>query len=264
MKTLLASAILLTSTAAFAHDTSHGSCDVNLEVGVKIDSHEVAFSQNGESLYKILDNETLVVEGKAIPLSDYQQALVSQYSQDIRATVPAVRNIALEGMDLALEGINLAFNELLGEGNDVGADLTRELSYIRTEIDERFSVEHGVHFNEGGIEDDELFGAEFEERIEEAVESVVKQSMGTLLIAVGQEMLFAGGDMEAFEARMENFGESIESRMEHGGEQIEKHAEELCQTVVNIDAQEEMLKQEIEALEKFNVISVSHSRSNEI
>ena len=32
------------------------------------------------------------------------------------------------------------------------------------------------------------------------------------MIAVGQEMLFSGGDMDAFETRMENFGQHIGTR----------------------------------------------------
>ena len=174
--------------------------------------------------------------------------------------VPQVRSIAIEGVDLALEGVNLAFNELLGDGNEIGADLTEELSSLRDEVGERFTIEHGFTIGENGLEDDELFGEEIEQRIESAVEKAVMGSMGSLLVALGQEMMFSNGDSNAFETRMENFGESIENEMESRAEKIEHKANSLCLAAVEIDKLEDELQASIASLEDINVITVKHTR----
>ena len=257
-KSLLAATLFatLSSASVMAHD----SCDVELEAGFNINENTIEFfnEKSKNILYKIDNDETLIVAGDSIDLDDEQQALVTQYSTSIKAMVPEVRNIAIEGVDLALEGVDLAFNELLGEGNNVGADLTEELSNLRNEVSARFTLEHGFTIGEDGLEGDELLGDEFEQRIESAVEKAVMGSMGSIMVAVGQEMIFSGGDSKAFETKMENFGESIEHEMESRAEQIEYKAEKLCIAAVKIDQLEEQLKDSIESLADINVISASY------
>ena len=262
-KTLIAVTVLsvFLSKALYAHD----SCDVELDAGVTINDSFIEFfdpNKKQQTLYKIDSDNNLIVGGDYVALDDEQQALVGQYSSSIRAMVPQVRNIALEGVDLALEGVNLAFNELLGEGNDVGADLTQELSLLKEEVSTRFTVEHGFTIGENGLDEDELLGEEFEQRIESAVEKAVMGSMGSLLVAIGQEMRFSGGDTDAFETRMESFGENIEHEMASRAEKIEQKADLLCLDVVELDHIEEQIKANIESLANINVITVKYSRSH--
>jgi len=263
-KTLIA----LTLISVFVSKTlyAHESCDVDLEAGLTINESSIEFfdpDKNKQVLYSIDDDYQLTVRGDNVSLNDEQQALVEQYSTSIRAMVPQVRNIAIEGVDLALEGVNLAFNELLGEGNDVGADLTQELSSLREEVAERFTIANGFTIGENGLEGDELLGEEFEQRIESAVEKAVMGSMGSLLVALGQEMMFSGGNTDAFETRMESFGENIEHEMESRAEKIELKAESLCLAAVEIDQLEEELKSSISSLAGINVITAQHTRGHD-
>jgi len=253
MKTLLASAILLATSSAYAHD----SCDVELDMGLNISKNTIEFlSDNDQLRYKIINNETLMIGGEELSLTDSQQSLVTDYSNSIRAVVPEVKTIAFEGIDLAVDGVNMAFNELLGEGNDVGAELTQELSNIRAELDERFSEDKTFHINNEGIDTEDFLGEEFEQRIETVVENAVLQSMGSILVAVGQEMLFSGSSADSLETRMENFGEQIESEMEARAEKIEEKADALCYSIANIDVLEEQLKAEISELASYNLVTI--------
>ena len=259
-KTLIAVTLLsvFISKSLYAHD----SCNVDLEAGITINELSIEFfdpDKKQQPLYIIDSHNNLIVDGNTVTLDSHQQELVTQYSSNIKAIVPKVRGIALEGVDLALEGVNLAFNELLGEGNDLGADLTQELSSLKEEVSTRFTIENGFTVGENGLDDDELLGEEFEQRIESAVEKAVMGSMGSLLVALGQEMMFSGGDTDAFETRMENFGENIEHEMESRAEKIEQKAKLLCLDVVKIDQIEEQLKASIEPLENINVITVDYS-----
>ncbi|NQZ22897.1 MAG: YggN family protein [Colwellia sp.] len=261
MKTLIASALILASSSTFAYEASfsNDSCDADISGGIKITPSAIEFSKNKKQLYKIVNNETLFVDDEQVDLTYSQQSLVTEYSTSIRAVVPQVKNIALDAIDLASDGVNLAFNELLGDGNDVGAEITAQLAEIRVEVDQGFSSNKEIYFDEDGFSGDDFFSKDFEQRIESAVESTVQNSIGSLMIAVGQQMLFSGGDSDTFETRMENFGEKIEHEMEARGEQIEKRGEALCQSVVAIDALENQLANDVEELQGINLLTTSIS-----
>lgn len=266
MKTLIATAILLSSTSAFAHDTnfSSESCDVDLNAGLRINQNLIEFTKNDKALYQIIDNEVLVVNGQEVSLDSDQQQLITGYSSHIREIVPEVKELAVDAIDLAVDGVNLAFNELLGEGNDLGEELTTQLHAIRHEVDTRFGGDKEFYIDENGKFEDDFFGEEFEQRIESVVEETIQNSIGSLLIAVGQEMLFSGGDIDSFETRMEDFGQQIEHEMESRGEELEERGEALCKSVLKIDKLEEQLKLEIEELSEFNVITANYSKSHKI
>ena len=266
MKTLIASVLILASSNVFAHDSSfsNDSCNVELNGGVRVTQSEIEFFKADQPLYKIVNDDALIISGNQISLSPSQQSLVNEYSTSIRAMIPEVKEIAIEGIELATDGVNLAFNELLGEGNAVGAELTGHLADIKNEVDIRFSQNKAFHINEEGFAGAEFFGENFEERIEKAVESTMEKSIGTLMIAIGQEMLFSDGNMDAFETRMKNFGKQIEHEMESRGEELEKRAESLCIAVLEIDNLEEQLNFQIEELANFDIIEASLRKRDEI
>ena len=266
--TLIASALTVsfTSSAAYANK----SCNVDLSAGLTINVNSIEFLQDEagmdekkRSLYKIIDGKKLLVDNQHIDLSDVQQALVKKYDEKIRSLVPQVKNVAIEGVDMAIEGVNLAFNGLLGEGNAVAADLTTELTLIREQVSTNLSIEHGVTVGVEGLESEGLLGKDFDKRIESAVEKAVLNSMGSILIAMGQQMVASDGDERNFETRMENFGENIEHEMTTRSAIIEKKAEALCISIAEVDALEEQLKVEIEPLASTNVFTVTQKHYEE-
>ena len=259
MKTLIATELIMSSSASYAHDNSFSteSCNVDLNGGININAKEITFSKDKLALYSISNNDTLLIKGEEIELTYQQQSLLREYSTSIRAVVPDVKSIALDAIDLAIDGVNLAFNELLGDGNNVSSELTTQLTSIRGEVDAQFSQHKDFYIDEDGFSGKDFFGDDFEQRVESAVESTIKNSLGSLMIAVGQEILFSGGDMNAFEAKMENFGQQIEHEMENRSEGIEKRGEALCHSIVAIDEMEEELKASIDELSDYDFITAS-------
>ena len=104
MKTLIATALIMASSASFAHDNSFStdSCNVDLTGGINISANEITFSKNKSPLYTISNHDTLLVNGEAVDLSNAQQRLVGQYSRSIREVLPEVKSIALDAIDLAI------------------------------------------------------------------------------------------------------------------------------------------------------------------
>jgi len=267
--TLIASSLttVLASSAVYANQ----SCNVDLSAGFKINTNTIEFlqtdsekSEETKSLYKITDGNKLSIGNDKLTLTAKQKALVAQYDAKIRQLVPQVKSVAVEGVDLAVEGVNLAFNGLLGEGNTVGADLTKELTVIREQVVANLSIEKGISVGVEGLESDELLGKDFEQRIDSAVEKAVINSMGSILIAVGQQMMAKDGGENSFEARMESFGETIEHEMTTRTEKIEAKAQALCVNIAKLDNLEEKLKAEIEPLAKTNVFTVTQTVDGEV
>lgn len=260
MKAIIAGAVLL-STGAMAHDThfSTDSCDVDLNAGFSIKNNVITMTKHDKAIYKIVDGRTLIINSETIALNAAQQEAVSQYAAEIKALIPEVKGIATDAIELASEGVSIAFDELLGEDNKVGNDLSSELYSLKQELDERFDVNNFTIEEDGTVQGDFL-SEDFEQRIESIVEKTVENSMGTLLIAVGQELLLAGGDMDAFEHKMEKFGEQIEYEMESRANVIEQRGEKLCYSIEKIDLLEEKLKSIIPEMPKVNVVSVDNSQ----
>ena len=64
--------------------------------------------------------------------------------------------------------------------------------------------------------------------------------MGSILVALGSELMSSGGDMQAFEERMENMGAQIEEKVELHAKTLEKRANSLCDDFVEIAQQGEL------------------------
>jgi len=266
--TLIASTLttVLASSAVYAHE----SCNVDLSAGFKINTNSIEFveaeregSDEQHSLYRIKDGKQLYVDNDKVTLTDKQKALVKQYDAKIRELVPQVKSVAIEGVDLAVEGVNLAFNGLLGEGNAVAADLTKELKLIREQVTTNLTIENGISVGVDGLESEELLGKDFDQRIESVVEKAVLNSMGSILMAMGQQMIAGEADEQSFETRMEKFGDTIEHEMTTRSEKIEEKAQALCINVAKLDALEEQLKAEIKPLANTNVFTVTQGNHDD-
>ncbi|TYK65646.1 DUF2884 family protein [Colwellia echini] len=269
VKSMLTSAlsIALISTNASANQ----SCDVELSAAVRIDSTNTIFSQEADKrddkahiLYQINNGTKLVVEGKTISLSKTQQAIVSQYDKDIRLLVPQVKKVAIDGIDSAIEGINAAFNGLLGSGNQLVKDLTKELTLIRSQVDTNLSIEKGINIGTDGIEGEDILGKDFEQRIKTAVQNAVVNSMGSILMAIGQQMMFDNGKGGTFDTRVKKFTDNIEQEIEKRTATIENESNLLCPKIINIDSLEWQLKTNVKALENINVLTVTKNVNRDL
>jgi hypothetical protein len=250
----------LSSTKLYAHD----SCHIELDAGLLLNETTIEFfngaegsEDNKKTLYKIENNHSLIVQGHEIDLNDQQQMLVTQYATSIRAIIPQIGTIATESIDLALKGASLVFNEILGESNNIESELTQELSMLRDEITTHFTEGDSITIDGSS---GEILGKKFEQRIEAVIEKAVINSMGAILIAIGQELLFSQEDDNTIDNRMDDFSASIENEMKLRAKQIERKADALCLTVIDIDRLEEQLKKSIPVLKSINVLSATYNQ----
>ncbi|MBU2869912.1 DUF2884 family protein [Colwellia sp. E2M01] len=254
------------SSTVFANQ----SCDVELSTAVNIDSNKTEFTQEATSnekahtLYQIDNGTKLSVAGKTITLTAEQQAIVSQYDKDIRQLVPQVKKVAIDGIDSAIEGVNAGFNGLLGNGNKLVNDLTTELVLIRSQVENNLSIEKGIFVGTDGIEGEDILGKDFEQRIKSSVQNAVVNSMGSILMAIGQQMMFDNGQGGTFDTRVKKFTDNIEQEIATRTEKIEQESNMLCPKIINIDVLEWKLKTNINALANINVFTVTKNVSRDV
>ena len=252
---------------------AYSACNIELDAGIRLTVKNIEFFTSATDsddmkkiLYTIENDQRLTVQKKEVNLTHYQQKLVTQYATNIRALVPQVKTVANESVNISLEGVNLVFNDLLGEDNAVGTELTQELSVLRDEAVARFTPEHGITIGENGVDNikdisEQLLGEKFKQRIEASVEKAVINVTGSLLIAMTQEMLMTGKQGHTLEARMENFSENVANEVKIRIAQIERKADVLCLPIVNVDQLEEQMKTSISPLANINVISARLNKS---
>jgi hypothetical protein len=254
MKTMTTAVLLcLVSTSTMAHE----KCNIELEQGIRINPHSIEFVVDEKTQYEITASNRLLVAGEPVPLTVNQQQLVNQYSQDIRGLVPIAQRFALDGVDLAVDGVSAAFNELLGPNHAAGTELLAVLAETRNEVDQYFTGSESLYFNPSKHSGDDFFSHEFEQRVESAIESSLNQIAGALMITLGQEVM--SGGLEAFGKRMDAFGQKIETEMKGKISQMEMRGQAFCESVVAIDRLEEDMKANIAALHNFEFIKNKHA-----
>lgn len=265
MKILLVGVILV-NLNAFAHESSFNSdyCNIEVNGGVRISGSEIEFMKENNPLYKIVNNNNLVVNNKAVTLNGHQQELVFNYSNEIRALIPHIKNLATDGLALASDGVHLAFNELLGPHNILSEDFKEHFDDISREIDKRFAADQTIYFDESGFSGKDFFGENFKQRIESAVEVTIQKSIGSVMIAIGQELLFSDEGSDSFETKIERFGKKIEREIKMSEKEIENNVVKLCRVVTKIDTLEAKLQRDISELNDINMLTIKSTKKNKI
>ena len=181
---------------------------------------------------------------------------MNNYYDGINQAAPQAANIATEAVALASTAVNEVFTELLGSNSTALADLSEKLQSLDKKIQYNFYAENGdIRLSSESFENDQFFGQEWEDQFEQAIEEVVTDSIGHLMVAIGTQMIFSGGDMDEFEQKMERFGEQMEDKIEYQASALEDKAEQLCTTLKKVDYAEEQLQQ-ITQLATLDVIEI--------
>ena len=255
-KVLLLSAATMISSTAMAHQKNHitfsgDNCEVEFQNDVKITPNHLTITTARDNTAAITQYGELTINGEKVNLTAEQQTQLSQYGDQLRGRLPQVADIAFEGIKLAgvaLDEVAQAFNlNSLDNIHAVIADLESEVH--RTFYQQGAFVMGKQTFEDFG----QNFNGQFEEKIEEAMEEAMMQSIGSILVALGNEMSDANGDMGNFEKRMTNFAQQIESKVEHQAEAIEAKANALCGDFEKIAHSEAMVAKAVPEMSNFQL-----------
>ncbi|GAB5379951.1 MAG: hypothetical protein Alis3KO_14940 [Aliiglaciecola sp.] len=260
-KTLIAASIALCSTTAFAGN-NHDSCNINIDGQVSLIDEVLTITTEDKDVIRIEAGEVVYVNGDEVLLNAEQQNWMSSYYDGIYSAVPAVADIALDGVAIASTAVTEVFGNLLGTDSSAVDNINDKLDEIKDKIQYNFYAEDGsIRLDSTHFSDGEVFGPQWENEFEEAIEEVVMSSIGHLLVAIGTKMMFNGGDTDSFEANMEDFAADIEQRIESQAEELEIKADALCSQLAGVDYVENNLQASVKELSGLNIISIdSHGK----
>ena len=252
---ILAATFAFSSMSVFANQ-----CDVEFDGKLQFENNVLQVQLDKYNQLEITENRTLYVNNKLISLNSEQQNWINEYYNGIKQAIPQAANIATDAVALASSAINEVFTELLGSDSKIMKDLSQKLSDLDEQIQYNFYAEDGnIRLNSDTFENGKFMGEQWEDEFEETMEELVSESIGHFIITLGSQIIFGGDDMDAFEQKMERFGEQIEHKVEYQAAALEQKAETLCATLENVDFAENKMQDNIPQLRKLDVVQVSKS-----
>jgi hypothetical protein len=252
--------ILFTSLYSFAAQADQ--CSVHFNYGVIIDPSHIRMIDHGKTVVQINGNSQLFIEGQEIELNSEQQELISQFSIGIRDQVPEIVSIAIEGVDIGLKAVNKAIGSLTGENSASQQKIQTKFDELKWRIRTRFNQSANNYYiaPPDFADFDDIFTGEFEQEIEE----IISDSIGTILLAVGEAMISdnsnnSGGErrLSTFDDRMETMGKDLELEINANTNALKLKAEKFCLNLTKLDEIESKVDDSIKQLKQFNLIETN-------
>lgn len=247
----------LLATCFYVGAANAQQCDINFNYGVIIDPAHVRIVNNGQTYVQINGQHQLFVNGREISLNDEQQRQLSEYTTGIRSQVPAIVSIAIEGVELGLKAVNKVISSLTGENSASHQQFQEKFDEMKFRLRTRFNhSDDSYYIAPQDFDDfDEIFAGEFENEIE----TIVSDSVGTILVAVGEAMTHREEQsteqrVETFDQRIKTMGNDIKLDISNQANALEVKAGKICASLVTLDDIENKLQLEIPALSEFNLI----------
>jgi chaperonin cofactor prefoldin len=259
-------ALLLGCTLLFlaSFNSQAKQCSINLNYGVIIDPSHVRIIDNGNTIIQINGSSQLFVGGREIQLDKDQQRLITEFSTGIRKQIPEIVSIAIEGVDIGLKAVNKVIGGLTGENSASQQKVQTSFDELKWRIRTRFNQSaNNYYIAPQDFDDfDDIFTGEFEQEIEE----IISNSIGTILLAVGEAMINDSNSensrnseqrIPTFDDRMESMGKDLELEISASARVLAKKAEQFCLQMSELNKTESKIHQAIVKLKKFNLIEIN-------
>ena len=236
-------------------------CSVNFNYGVIIDPDHIRMIDHGQTVVQINGETQLFVEGREQELDVTQQQLITRFVQGIRAQVPEIVSIAIEGVDLGLKAVNKAIGSLTGENSAAQQKIQARFDELKARIRTRFNQSANNYYiaPQDFADFDDIFTGEFEQEIEE----IISDSIGTILLAVGEAMISDDSShgseqrISTFDDRLETIGKDLELEISASANALERKAEKFCLKLSELDRIESEIHHSIKSLKQFNLIETN-------
>lgn len=255
----------LMSGHAFAHDSSfqNNSCDMELDGHIQYYQGDLTVQMDNGLVMTIDSHHNMTINGESVSLDSEQQRWVSEYYNNIDIAIPMTLNIASEGLQIANVAVTEVFTELLG-GDQMGDDFRELFDSLETKLNTSFYDDAGnIRVDSTKFDEPGWFDESWEQEFEAQIESLISESMGRILIAVGTQMLWEGGDMSEFEQKMERWGEDLEYRLESQAAALEEKGDALCKVLKKADYAEGKMQASISGLDDLNLLDIDQDNHHD-
>jgi hypothetical protein len=253
-------ALLFVALTSFSSQSQQ--CSVHFNYGVIIDPSHIRMIENSKTVVQINGENQLFVEGRELILTPEQEQLIGQFSLGIREQVPEIVSIAIEGVDIGLKAVNKAIGSLTGENSASQQKIQTKFDELKWRIRTRFNQSANNYYiaPQDFADFDDIFTGEFEQEIEE----IISDSIGTILLAVGEAMISDNDSsrsgeqrLSTFDDRIETMGKDLELGISASANALEKKAEQFCLKLSELDKIESEIHLSIKQLTQFNLIETN-------
>ena len=261
MKKLLAffiGLLLLPSSQVYALH-----CDVNFNYGVVIDPSHLRIIEHGQTLVQINGDSQLFIRGKEIQLTKEQKEILSQYSAGIRNQIPKIVAIAIESVEQGLKTVNKIIGGLTGENSASHQKIQEKFTELQQRLRLRFNQsDQNFYIAPQDFDDfDEIIAGDLEQEIKK----IVNQSIGTILLAVGEAMTTSKESdieerVETMTERIDTIGNNIELNIEQPINNLQGKAAQFCQNLKSLDQIELKVQQSILLLQQYDLIRTAENQ----
>lgn len=259
-----ASLLIVSLLLIFSLTSRAEQCSVNLNYGVIIDPSHIRIIDKGTTIIQVNGPSQLFVEGREIPLDSEQQELIANFTQGIRKQIPEIVSIAIEGVDIGLKAVNKVIAGLTGENSTSQQNIQANFDELKWRIRTRFNQSaNNYYIAPQDFDDfDDIFTGEFEQDIEE----IIADSIGTILLTVGEAIISDANNAEpsnaeqrisTFDQRMESMGKDLELQISASAKTLEKKAQQFCVHMATLNHIESEMHQSIKPLTPFNLIDIN-------
>ncbi len=248
----------------FSFNIHAEQCSVNFNYGVIIDPSHIRIIDMGQTVMQINGENQLFVKGREVELNQDQEQLINQFSSGIRSQVPEIVSIAIDGVDIGLKAVNKAIGSLTGENSASQQKVQAKFEELKSRIRTRFNQSANNYYiaPQDFADFDDIFTGEFEEEIEE----IISDSIGTILLAVGEALISDNSNdnnghseerLSSFDNRIEAMGKDLTLEISASANALEKKAEQFCLNLTELDKIESEIQDSIKALRHINLIETN-------
>lgn len=250
--------LILSSFSAFSAQAEQ--CSINFNYGVIIDPIHIRIIDSSKTIVQINHQHQLFVNGREKNLTVEQQQLIEQFSSGIRQQVPKIVSIAIDGVDIGLKAASKVIGGLTGENSASQQKIQAQFDELKWRLRKRFNQSaNNYYIAPQDFDDfDNIFTGEFEEIIEE----VISDSIGSILIAVGDAIISNNDERGNGEQRTSTLDEKVgtiskdlELEISSSAKELKQKAMQFCHTLSDLNNIENQMQQTIPSLSNFNLIA---------
>ena len=227
---LALAASLLFSGTAIAN--GFDACEYESDFNVRIAPNALTFHRSAGAPAEVqMRSGRLFVDGRELALSAADRERVRRFEDAVRALVPEVKAIALEGVGIASEALTQVAKTFAGKES---AQTLERMNAVTADLIER------IQNSDDSSQWDE---AEFERVLASLTAELVPTMLGDVT-SLALQVALSGDEsaVKALEERAEKMEAELEARIEKRAEALEARAKGLCPRVAELDALETSLE----------------------
>ena len=232
-----------------------GSCDIELRYGILINDEHIRILDRRLTKIQINNDEQLFVNGHWYRLEPHEVELLRSFSRGLRAEVPPIVDIAMEGSEIGLEALDTIIKGITDSGD--GELFEEEFNDFRARFKQKFDTVDGYYY----IAPQTLVKLDnfFEDELGQEIKNVVSGSLGAVLVALHEAIKAntQGQDEQNVvdvSKQLRKLELDIERQLAAKSDLLEQKASRFCQRLMELNKTESELQVMLPALKRFDVI----------